>query len=75
MMALAKKVKKILNSDSKIVIVPYDKAYKTSNFVDIRCRIPSVEKTKRVLGWSAKYELDYIIHDIVCDQYPDFVFD
>jgi UDP-glucose 4-epimerase len=50
-LGLAQAVCRVLTSDSKII-------FKDALSADIEMRIPSVEKTKRILGFEAKVDLD-----------------
>ncbi|MFH1690973.1 MAG: NAD-dependent epimerase/dehydratase family protein [Candidatus Omnitrophota bacterium] len=58
--ALAEKVKEILASKSKIVFIPYEKAY-GANFEDIPCRIPDISKIQACIHYMPRYNLDFII--------------
>lgn len=49
---LAQTILRVLNSKSKII-------YKPALSADVELRIPSVEKSERILGFKAKYDLDY----------------
>lgn len=49
---LAQTVLRVLNSKSKIIFKPPLSA-------DIELRIPSIEKAERILGFKAKYDLEY----------------
>jgi len=59
---LAKRVKKILKSDSDIKLVPYDEAY-SDGFEEMARRVPSLEKAKRLIGYAPKHSLDECIRD------------
>lgn len=48
---LAHLIKQISNSNSEIVHVP-------KNYVDVELRIPSIEKSKKLLGFEPKYDLN-----------------
>ena len=50
-LGLAQAVCRVLKSDSKII-------FKDALSADIEMRIPSVEKTKELLGFEAKVDLD-----------------
>lgn len=58
--ALAEKVKKIANSNSEIVKIPYDQAYQ-KGFEDMRKRVPDTSKIRGFIGWTPKTSLDEII--------------
>lgn len=63
-MGLAERVKKIVGSDSEIVMVPYDEAYE-AGFEDMPRRIPDTSKINALLGWEATHTLDEILADVV----------
>lgn len=48
---LAQLIKRVANSNSKIVYVP-------KTYVDVELRIPSIEKAKELLGYRPKYDLE-----------------
>lgn len=54
---LAKKMKKVGNFDSEIVIVPIEKVYE-KGYDDIFRRIPDIGKAKKILNFSPKVSLD-----------------
>ncbi len=56
-LGLAQKVKKLLDSDSEIVFIPYDEAYE-EGFEDMRRRVPDTTKIRNLTGWETKYSLD-----------------
>ncbi len=56
-LGLAQKVKKLLDSDSEIVFIPYDEAYE-EGFEDMRRRVPDTTKIRNLTGWKTKYSLD-----------------
>ena len=62
-MDLAKKVIAITGSKSKIVNIPYSKAY-PEGYEDMQRRVPDISKIKNWLGWSPQIGLDQIIKDI-----------
>jgi UDP-glucose 4-epimerase len=49
---LAQTILRVLNSKSKIIFKPPLSA-------DIELRIPSIEKSERILGFKAKHDLEY----------------
>jgi len=57
---LAEKVKKITGSKSKIVHIPYEKAYE-KGFEDMIHRQPDITKIKRFINFNPKVSLDEII--------------
>lgn len=60
---LALKVKKLLKSRSKIVYIPYDKAYEPG-FEDMQRRVPDISKAQRWIGYEPRYTLEDIIRDV-----------
>lgn len=60
--ALAEKVKKILGSKSKIIFIPYKKAY-GDGFEEIPCRIPNISKIRSLIHYKSHYDMDRIIKD------------
>lgn len=63
MLSLAKIVKNVLGSSSKIKFLSYDKAYE-KGFEDMMRRAPNINKIKKALGWEPKLELEDIIKDV-----------
>ncbi|MBU4342764.1 MAG: GDP-mannose 4,6-dehydratase [Candidatus Omnitrophica bacterium] len=61
---LAKKIIKITKSSSKIVYIPYDKAYE-EGFEDMQRRVPDTTKAKATIGFKPTIDLDGIIRDVV----------
>jgi len=61
---LAKKVKKLTGSSSKIVHVPYEKAYE-KGFEDMRHRKPDIGKAGRFIGFRPSYKIDDILNDVI----------
>lgn len=57
---LAKKVKKITGSNSKIAHIPYEEAYE-KGFEDMKHRQPDITKIKRLINFSPKVGIDEII--------------
>jgi len=60
---LAERVRAQAGSASELVFVPYDEAY-AEGFEDMRRRVPSTEKLRR-LGWSPRLGLDDILRDVI----------
>jgi UDP-glucose 4-epimerase len=60
---LAEKVKKITESESKIIKVSYDKAY-VEGFEDMERRIPDLKKINSLIGYEPKVQLDEMIQKI-----------
>jgi UDP-glucose 4-epimerase len=61
---LAKRIIALTNSDSEIVLTPYDEAY-GEDFEDMLRRVPSIEKINQHIGFQPKSALDDIIREIV----------
>ncbi len=61
---LAKLIKKITNSSSKIVHIPYEKAF-SKTFEDMRKRIPDLKKAARLIGFKPAYTLEEIMRSIL----------
>ena len=61
---LALRVKKLCNSDSEIVKVPYDKAYETG-FEDMFQRKPDISKIQKLIGYKPKINLEKTIEEII----------
>lgn len=53
---LAEKVKKVTKSSSKIVHIPYEKAY-TEGFEDMVRRVPDITLSKELIGFEPRYEM------------------
>ena len=64
MNALAQKVKAQLKSKSEIIHISYEEAYQDGGFEDMRRRVPSIEKAKRLIGFAPKKTLTDIIRDV-----------
>ncbi len=60
---LAKQVIKRTGSKSKIVKIPYEKAYE-KGFEDMLHRMPEVKQIKELIGWKAELPLEKIIDDV-----------
>ena len=61
---LAEKIKHITKSKSKIITVPYDKAY-SPTFEDMQKRLPDLAKAKKLIGYKSTYSLDQIIQSML----------
>ena len=61
---LAKKIIKIAKSSSKIVYIPYDKAYE-EGFEDMQRRVPDTTKAKTAIGFKPTMDLEGIIKDVI----------
>ena len=63
-MDLAKKVKQLTNSESEIVLVPYDEAYE-EGFEDMPRRVPDISKSHKQVGFAPKIDLDGILRSVI----------
>ena len=61
---LAKTVKRLTNSDSEIVFVPYDEAY-GQKVDDMRRRVPDLTKIKSLIGYEATTSLEDTLKIVV----------
>lgn len=61
---LAKKIKKMAGSRSKIIYIPYDKAY-GEGFEDMMRRTPDISKIKKLIGYKPTISLDLIIREVI----------
>ncbi len=60
---LAEKAIEMTGSRSEIRYIPYEEAY-GEGFEDMRRRVPSLEKAKRLIGYQPTRTLDEIINDV-----------
>ena len=60
---LAEKAIALTGSKSEIKYIPYEEAY-GEGFEDMRRRVPSLEKAKRLIGYQPTRTLDEIINDV-----------
>jgi UDP-glucose 4-epimerase len=61
---LAKVVKELTNSESEIVLVPYDEAYE-EGFEDMPRRVPDISKVNRQIGFQPKMDLEGILKTVI----------
>jgi UDP-glucose 4-epimerase len=61
---LAQKIKRLAESESKIVFVPYDQAYE-EGFEDMMRRVPDISKIRELIGYEPKIDLDGIIRSVI----------
>jgi UDP-glucose 4-epimerase len=64
---LAQRVRAAAASSSRIVLVPYEKAY-AEGFEDMARRVPDVSKLERFTGFRPQSRLEQIIADVIADQ-------
>jgi UDP-glucose 4-epimerase len=62
-MGLADRAITLTGSSSEIKFVPYEEAY-GEGFEDMRRRVPSLQKAKRLIGYKPTRTLDNIINDV-----------
>jgi UDP-glucose 4-epimerase len=60
---LAEKAIELTGSKSEIEFIPYEEAY-GEGFEDMRRRVPSIEKAKRLIGFQPTRTLEDIINDV-----------
>ena len=63
-MDLARKVKELTNSESEIVLIPYDEAYE-EGFEDMPRRIPDISKVKAQVGFQPEMSLEGILKSVI----------
>ena len=61
---LAAKIKKMTDSTSKIVTIPYDQAYE-EGFEDMPRRVPDISKISALTGYKPTVELDEILDKVI----------
>lgn len=61
---LAKKVKKMANSSSRIIHISYENAY-GKGFEDMQRRTPNISKIKKLIGYCPTTALDGIITEVI----------
>jgi len=61
---LAETVKKLTESSSEIVHIPYEKAY-PDGYEDFRHRIPNISKIKTLIGYQPKFTLEETLKKII----------
>ncbi|MFN0070865.1 MAG: NAD-dependent epimerase/dehydratase family protein [Chloroflexota bacterium] len=65
---LARRIRDLAESNSEISLVPYDQAFASGGFEDMRRRVPNVEKLRRVVGFSPAIPLDETLRHIVDER-------
>lgn len=58
---LANRVKQVTKSESDVRLIPYDEAY-AKGFEDMRRRVPSIEKIRKLTGWQPTKSLADILN-------------
>ncbi|HYL98667.1 MAG TPA: GDP-mannose 4,6-dehydratase [Blastocatellia bacterium] len=66
-MDLARRIKSLTGSKSRIVLVPYDRAYE-EGFEDMARRLPDLSKIKALIGYQPRIGLDQILTDVIEHQ-------
>jgi UDP-glucose 4-epimerase len=61
---LAYRMREAAESESDVVLVPYEDAYE-EGFEDMPRRIPDVSKIERTLGWNPSRDLTNILQDVI----------
>lgn len=61
---LAKKIKELTNSDSKITFIDYTIAY-GEGFEDLGRRVPNINKIRNFIGFQPQQKLDQILEEII----------
>ena len=61
---LAKLVKKLTKSDSKIIFIPYDDAYE-EGFEDMRKRVPNISKIQKLTSYKPTINMEGIIKSVI----------
>jgi UDP-glucose 4-epimerase len=61
---LAERVKRLTQSDSEIVFVPYDEAYE-EGFEDMPRRVPDISKVSELVGFRPQMTLDGILESVI----------
>ena len=61
---LAHLIKKMTNSDSQIIHIPYDRAYE-KGFEDMPRRVPDIGKVQQLIGYRPKLNLKDILTEII----------
>ena len=61
---LARRVKELTNSESEIVLVPYDEAYE-EGFEDMPRRVPDISKVNTQIGFKPQMNLEGILKSVI----------
>lgn len=61
---LANRIKKLSDSNSPVVYVPYDEAYE-EGFEDMRRRVPDIAKLEKLIGFHPSMDLNGILREII----------
>lgn len=61
---LARKIKHLLGSQSRIDLIPYDEAYE-EGFEDMPRRVPDISRVQQMINYQPKNNLDQIIQSVI----------
>ena len=61
---LAEKIRKMTDSSSEILFIPYDKAF-AEGFEDMHRRIPDISKVCKCTGYKPQYDLDTTLERVI----------
>ena len=61
---LARRIKAMIGSDSRIVFKPYDEAYE-AGFEDMMRRVPDISKIHALIGYKPRIGLEGILESII----------
>jgi UDP-glucose 4-epimerase len=64
---LARRIKRMTDSDSKIVFVSYGRAYE-EGFEDVRRRVPDITKLTGLIDYRPRLSLEETLESIIADQ-------
>jgi UDP-glucose 4-epimerase len=64
---LAERIKRMTGSSSRVVLVPYEKAYE-AGFEDMVRRVPDLSKIHALTGYAPSHSLDQILASVIEDQ-------
>ncbi len=64
--SMAKRIKELTDSDSRIVFVPYEKAYE-EGFEDMMRRVPDLTKANQLIGYAPRIQLDQTLGSVIED--------
>jgi UDP-glucose 4-epimerase len=64
--ALAQRIKELTGSSSKIVFIPYERAYE-EGFEDMKRRVPDLSKARKLIGYEPTVGLDQTLRSIIED--------
>ena len=65
-LSLAERVRKLAQSESEIVFIPYDEVYGLG-IEDMLHRTPSIEKIRSTIGWQPERDLATILSDVLAE--------